>query len=157
MAGVEQCLSLGLDVAHWVAQGWVDEVIVHPCWLPQRWLDTDLPAQLSVTPARVAEVKRLAEGTGARVSADLYPRYLPAAEYPRRAREYYDAGADGLCFWDTYCRMPRKSEWSAIRRLGHVEELAELARVAAGWRRVVPLPSAAGMSLDPAHTPATNG
>lgn len=77
--------------------------------------------------------------------ADIYPRYLPAPEYPRRASEEYEAGADGLCWSDTCCRVPRKSEWSAIRRLGHSEALEQLAQ------------EAAGMTLDPSHTPATNG
>jgi len=157
MAGVEQCLSLGLDVAHWLRAGWLTELIVHPCWLPDRWLDTDVRAQLSVTAERIREVAELARGTGCRVHADVYPRYLAATEYPGRAREYYDAGADGLCLWDTYCRMPRKSEWNAVRRLGHIDELERLAEDATGWRRVVPLISAAGMGLDPTHTPATNG
>ena len=157
MAGVEQCLSLGLDVARWMQERWLDELIVHPCWLPNRWLDTDVPGQLSVTAERMREMARLAEGTGCRVHADMYPRFIPATEYPRRAREYYYASADGLCFWDSYCRVPRKSEWNAIRRLGDIDGLEELAREAEGWRRVVPLVSAAGMSLHPSHTPATNG
>ena len=53
--------------------------------------------------------------------------------------------------------VPRKSEWNAIRRLGHVDQLDALAHDAETYRHVVPLISAADMSLDPSHTPATNG
>ena len=157
MAGLEQCMLLGLDVAHWLAEGWIDHLVIHPCWLPNRWQDTDVSATMSVTPERIAEVVDLAAVSGCRVYPDVYPRYIGAVEYARRAAEYYAAGADGLCFWDTYCRVPRKSEWSAIRRLGHVDKLADLTRCAESFRTVVSLVSAAGMSLDPAHTPGTNG
>ncbi|MCE5237651.1 family 10 glycosylhydrolase [bacterium] len=156
MAGVEQSLALGLDVSQWLARRWVDRAIVHPCWLPNRWLDTEVRADLSVTPQRIAEVKALA-GETCRVYPDVYPRYMPATDYPRRAEEYYAAGADGLCFWDTYCRVPRKSEWHTIRQLGHVADLPQLAEEARGHFRVYPLTSTAGMSLAPEHTPATNG
>ena len=157
MAGVEQCLSLGLDIRYWLEQRWLNHLIVHPCWLPTRWLDTDVPGHASVTAERVREVAALAKGTGCKVYADVYPRYLPAEQYPRRAREYYEAEADGLCFWDTYSRIPRRSEWQAIRRLGRVEDVGELEREARGFLNVFPLRSAAGMSLRPEHTPATNG
>ena len=112
---------------------------------------------MSVTPGRVAEVKALAEPVGCRVYPDVYPRYMPPTEYPRRALEYYRAGADGLCFWDTYCRVPRASEWSAIRRLGHVDGLDDLESEARSFRTVSPLIEAGGMSFDPLYTPATNG
>jgi hypothetical protein len=157
MAGLEHCRFLGIDIEHWLQQGWIDHIIVHPCWLPNRWQDTDVPSTLSVTPQRIAEIKQLAAPVGCRVYADVYPRYIPPTQYPRRAADYYEAGADGLCFWDTYSRVPRKSEWNAIRRLGHVDQLDALAHDAETYRRIVPLTSAAGMSLDPSHTPATNG
>lgn len=157
MAGLEHCRFLGLDVEHWLRQGWLDHIIVHPCWLPNRWQDTDVPPTLSVTPQRIAEVKRLTADSGCRVYADVYPRYIPPADYPHRAMEYYASGADGLCFWDTYSRVPRKSEWNVIRHLGNVDGLEALSGAAQEYRRVLPLVSAAGMSLDPSHTPATNG
>ena len=138
MAGLEQCAYLGLDVAHWLGQGWLDRIVIHPCWLPNRWLDTHLAPSMSVTPQRVAEIKALAGPVGCRVYADVYPRYMPPAEYPRRALEYYRAGADGLCFCDTYCRVPRASEWSAIRRLGHTHELEDLQTRARSFRTVTP-------------------
>jgi len=157
MAGLEQCAQLGLDVPHWLSQRWLDHLIVHPCWLPDRWLDPHVSSSMSVTPQRVAEVKALAEPTGCRVYADVYPRYMPPTEYPRRALEYYRAGADGLCFWDTYCRVPRASEWSVIQRLGYIEGLEELQTQAERFRTAFRLVGAAGMSMEPSHTPATNG
>lgn len=157
MAGLEQCAYLGLNVAHWLSQGWLRAIVIHPCWLPNRWQDPDVAGSMSVTPQRVAEVKALAGPAGCAVYPDVYPRYMAPTDYPKRAAEYYAAGADGLCFWDTYCRVPRLSEWNTIRRLGHVEGLGRLQEEAAGFRRALPLTEAAGMSMDPMHTPATNG
>jgi len=157
MAGLEQCAYLGLDVAHWLSEGWLRQIVVHPCWLPNRWQDPDVAASLSVTPKRVAEVKAVAGPAGCAVYPDVYPRYMAPSEYAARAAEYYSAGADGLCFWDTYCRAPRVSEWNAIRRLGDVEGLGKLQEEAVGFRRALALDKAAGMSLDPMYTPGTNG
>jgi hypothetical protein len=44
----------------------------------------------------------------------------------RNAKKYYEAGADGLCFWDGERRTARISEWAAARRLGHVKQLDRL-------------------------------
>ena len=55
---------------------------------------------------------------------------MPAAEYRRKAASYYESGADGLLFWDTYQRHDGGSQWQTIRRLGHIDELTD--PVAAG-------------------------
>lgn len=39
------------------------------------------------------------------------------------ALAFYEAGVDGLTFWDTYQRYDATSQWPTLRRLGNVEEL----------------------------------
>lgn len=39
------------------------------------------------------------EGVGLPVVVDFYPRRMPARARLLRALEYYEAGADGFCFW----------------------------------------------------------
>ncbi|MCQ2437515.1 MAG: hypothetical protein MJ099_03870, partial [Clostridia bacterium] len=51
------------------------------------------------------------------------PRFLTTGGYVRRAQSLYDAGADGISLWGTYMRVPQKSVWSTIRRLGHKKDL----------------------------------
>jgi len=69
---------------------------------------------------------------------------------PRRSPRFPD-------FWDTYCRVPRASEWNAIRRLGHIDSLEDLRTQTGNFRTATRLISAAGMSMVPSRTPATNG
>ncbi|NVM23637.1 MAG: hypothetical protein HWN68_17880 [Desulfobacterales bacterium] len=42
---------------------------------------------------------------------------------PFGALKYYEAGADGLCFWDSDGRARLTKQWSTLRRLGHLEEI----------------------------------
>ena len=54
---------------------------------------------------------------------DLMPRTQPAEMYAELAQKYYEAGADGFVTWDGERRTQRLSEWAAVRRLGHRDEL----------------------------------
>jgi hypothetical protein len=54
----------------------------------------------------------------------MLPHQLPAETYRRRAAGLYEAGAEHLFFWD--CQPGRgdyTESWSALRRLGHQDEL----------------------------------
>ncbi len=44
-------------------------------------------------------------------------------EYRKRASQCYAQGLDNLFFWDTNARYDFSPSWSALRRLGHKEEL----------------------------------
>ena len=50
------------------------------------------------------------------------PRQMPHDEFRRKALAYYEAGADGLFFWDTGHRR-RSAMWATVRRLSRVDEL----------------------------------
>ena len=79
-----------------------------------------------------------------RIYADLYHRRLPPEKIRQRVIEYYDPGADGISFWDTYARMWRKSERSMIRIAGHREELGDWAKRSSSFWRKVPMESICG-------------
>lgn len=102
-------LYYGLDVAAWVRDGLVDNIISYP-W---QNLDTDVPYFVGLT-----------RGTGVTYYNEVMPRRMSPEEYRQRAIEDYAAGVDGLCFWDTNFRDRFKREYSMIRRLGHRDELA---------------------------------
>ena len=102
-------LYYGLDVATWVRDGLVDNIISYP-W---QNLDTDVPYFVGLT-----------RGTGVTYYNEVMPRRMSPEEYRQRAIEDYAAGVDGLCFWDTNFRDRFKREYSMIRRLGHRDELA---------------------------------
>jgi hypothetical protein len=56
-----------------------------------------------------------------------------------RAVACYDAGVDGLCFWDCQGRASRLSNWAMHRVLGHREELPHMKPFAESLFRLVPL------------------
>jgi len=78
----------------------------------------------SVQP-KIREFADLSKDTKTKVFVDIYPRRMPPRQYRKIAMSYYDAGADGLAFWDSYGRYFRASEWAFIKRLGHRDDLAD--------------------------------
>jgi hypothetical protein len=64
------------------------------------------------------------------------------------AQSYYEAGADGLAFWDSYGRYLRSSEWAFIKRLGHRDDLPNWHGKGDDYYRVVPLRSLDGYVME---------
>jgi hypothetical protein len=107
-------LSFGLDPASWIQEKLIDNLIAYPCTADHSHRETDIDYYAGTT-----------RGTDCRLYFNLMPRHMPAAEYRRQALRCYDAGADGLFFWDTYQRHDGTSQWETIRKLGHVEEIPD--------------------------------
>lgn len=78
---------------------------------------------------------------------DITPRNMPGSRYARQARKAYDGGAAGLAFWDSRGRMVRKTQWHAIRRLGHRKDLEAMALQPREYR-VHPLKLIDGWSVE---------
>lgn len=72
---------------------------------------------------RVDEFMRLEKEYGVTVYLEIMPRTMTTEEYKKRALELYNCGCGHISLWDTYCRVPRKAEWSMIGRMGHRDEL----------------------------------
>ena len=113
---LDEPLHAALDCAGWIAEGLVDYLVLH----------LHIYQEHDGTPYRevIEEYARLARGTRTKIIADIYPRRLPPRVYRRNAMTYYEAGADGLAFWDSYNRYCRASEWAFVKRLGHRQDLA---------------------------------
>jgi hypothetical protein len=148
---VRHCRYFGLDVGTWAREGLVEHVVVFPCHSVEAFEPGD------VRPELLAQFVRWVEGTDVRVYADVYPRRFPPERILERGLSYYRAGVDGLCFWDTYARLWRKSEWAMIRLMGHRNELGTWREHARSFWRKVPVRSIHGISLDRRYGVQTHG
>ena len=69
----------------------------------------------------------LTKGSSCKVAPNIMPRHLPPEEFLRRAGGLYCVGVEHLFFWDCAGaggRANYRDMWSALRRLGHREEIA---------------------------------
>ena len=104
----------GLDLENWIREGLLDHLSPYPYGRAKTVKDIE-----------TGFFRRITQGTQCKLYPNVMPRHMPAREYREMAKFYYDEGADGLLFWDTYQRHDGSSQWETIRRLGHVEELSE--------------------------------
>ncbi len=93
-------------------------------WIRDRLVNYVMPTP-HLHPSLLQKWRRIG-GDRIHIWPDLMPRAQSAASYARTARAYYEAGADGLCLWDGERRTARISEWAAVQRLGHVDQLGRL-------------------------------
>ena len=77
--------------------------------------------------------RKITEGTACVFYEDILPRHTSGSEYVRRARKAYDGGVAGLAFWDSDRRIITKSQWNTLRRLGHRDDLDQMAREPADY------------------------
>ncbi|MDD5704508.1 MAG: hypothetical protein PHR35_01180 [Kiritimatiellae bacterium] len=104
----------GLDVPLWIREGLIDQIGI--------W---DGGARgMSSQPMDVAYYRRITAGTGVTIHPSQTAWTLPTAEAVlRHSLERYDAGADGLLFWDANAKVDDGLLWPMIGRMGHVEEM----------------------------------
>ena len=129
----------GMDVEAWVEEGLVDDLVVH---IQNVGDPSGKDAQEALAP-----YVKLAQGTATQVQADLYPRRQSADSMRLRAMACYEAGVDGLCFWDCQTRTQRLSGWAMHRLLGHRDELAKMKPFADSLFRREPLLTLDGYDL----------
>ena len=107
----ENNLFFGLDLETWVSEGLVDSLIAYP-WRGSTSDVIDLDY-----------FTRLCQGSDVALYVDLLPRRMEPSAYVQEAKRFYDAGADGICLWDTNGRDPYWKEWGIARQLGHRDDL----------------------------------
>lgn len=118
------------DVVTWMREGLVNYIMVTPYLHPsllKKW--------------------RGIGGDSVHIWPDLMPREQTAASYARLAKAYCEAGADGLCLWDGERRTARISEWAAVQRLGHMDQLDRLAAEGPSYYRWAPLKYLGGFDV----------
>ncbi|MFH1008594.1 MAG: family 10 glycosylhydrolase [Candidatus Latescibacterota bacterium] len=146
---VEESLFHALDVAAWIKEGLVDDLILH--------IHAFGAHDGSALAPHIREFVRLAKGTGTKIYADVYPRRMPARAYRKIALSYYQAGADGLSFWDSFTRHVRASEWAFIKKLGHKDDLPGWEGLGDDWYRAVPMRSLDGYRMGRTFSLPTDG
>ncbi|MEO7653723.1 MAG: family 10 glycosylhydrolase [Bryobacteraceae bacterium] len=123
MTSERENIYRAIDLEAWIKEGLVDTIV------PYSTVEGLNSALDSFTNPQDAEFfLRIARGTSCKVALNLMPRVLPPEEYRKRAHGLYQSGADHLFLWDTNARYDFSPSWSALRRLGHKEEIAEWVR-----------------------------
>ena len=120
MASEEENLQMGMDLPAWIEQGLVDTIIPY----------TSAPALDStqdswIDPQDGAWFISITRDTACEPAFNLLPRQMSAETYRRRAAGLYGIGAKRFAFWDCTpeLRADGTSAWSALRRLGHRDEV----------------------------------
>ena len=122
----EDNMFFALDIPAWVREGLVDTIIPYspaPLALPvwERGRDTDTWSN----PEQVKPFVDATRGTRCTLAPNVLPRQMSPEDFRRMASMLYGTGADHLFFWDS--DVPNRADytegWSALRRLGHREEI----------------------------------
>ena len=124
-------IRYGCDVETWIREGLVNYI------MPSPYVDASF-------------LKKWREIGGERLHLwpDLMPRTQPGEKYVRLARSYRAAGADGFCLWDGERRVARISESATSLRLGHLNMLDDLERVAPSHYRRMQFRHLDGFSVE---------
>ena len=120
MSDEEENLANAMDLKAWVDEGLVDTIIPHSSAsnldsMVETWAD-----------ARDAEwFVSLTRGTSCGLALNLMPRDSSPESYRRRVAALNSAGVEYYFFWDCVedTRTTYSANWSALRRLGHSEEI----------------------------------
>jgi hypothetical protein len=103
-----------MDLETWVREGLVDILNPYTGGHGEHLVDYDY-------------FKKITRGSSCVFFEDITPRNMLGRRYAEHALRAYAGGAAGLAFWDTGGRIMRKNQWHTIRRLGHREDLQQMA------------------------------
>jgi uncharacterized lipoprotein YddW (UPF0748 family) len=112
-----------MDLPAWINNGSVDTIIPYTS-VP----NVDSNADSFEDPQAAEFFLRITRGTSCKAAFNFMPRQLSPETYRMRAHRLYEAGAEHFFFWDCNGRHDYSPAWSALRRLGHREEIAAWAR-----------------------------
>ena len=118
MSSEKENLYRAMDLKAWITEGLVDTIIPYTS---VEGLTSSADSWLS--PQDLDFFVHLTQGTSCKLAANVMPRQLSPEEYRRRAHAIYQTGVEHLFFWDTNARNNFGPSWTALRRLGHREEL----------------------------------
>lgn len=110
----------GLDLATWVNEGLVNNLV--------GWGGLHFDRMTFLKSGETDYLVNLTKNSKCTLALNLMPRVMTPDEYMERANSFYKSGVDYLYFWDTYQRSDYSSAWTAIRRLGHREEIEAWAK-----------------------------
>ena len=118
-ANTEENMRDAIDVDAWIGENLVDTIVPYSSQpgddsLNEAWRD----------PADVDDWIERTRGTECKLALNVMPRQFPPEGYFEKAHALYERGVDYLFFWDCDLRRAVYSPWSALRRLGHRQEIA---------------------------------
>ena len=105
----------GLDLRTWALEGLVDILAPYTGGDGSQLVEYDY-------------FRAVIDATSCVFYEDVTPRTMPGKDYAEHARRAYQGGAAGLTFWDSGTRVMNKTQWHAVRRLGHREDLDQMAQ-----------------------------
>ena len=121
MSSEAENLKVGVDLKSWVNEGLVDTLIPYTS-VPS----LDSSADAWADPDCVAYFVDVARDSNTLIAPNMLPRQVSPERLRRRAAGLYRAGVQHLFFWDCAGGSGRANYgdmWSALRRLGHREEI----------------------------------
>jgi uncharacterized lipoprotein YddW (UPF0748 family) len=116
--GQKQNVYYGMDAETWIKEGLVDTLIPYSSSSLEAGKTESWP-----DPEEVDYFVGITKGTGCKLALNIMPRQLPPEELRRRAAALYRAGVEHLFFWDANQRVNVGASWTALRRLGHRDEI----------------------------------
>lgn len=119
MATPEENFFYSLDLKAWIDAGLVDALV------PYSSEENDTCSTFTTwdEPAKIDWLLDLVRGTDVKLAPNLLPRRAPATSYLNRAAGLYRRGVENLFIWDVNHRYGGTPAWSAIRRLGHLDDI----------------------------------
>jgi hypothetical protein len=119
----QQNLDQGLDVEHWLGQGWLDSLIDGGPRLPQR-----------IAAAKAHKCQYIFGGA---TSHDL----------PKHWVDGYKLGVDGSAVWDIDTVQDSPERWPVLRRAGHRKEIEAAAQAAPAPPATIRLKTVGGFDV----------
>ena len=122
MRNEQENLYYGMDLKAWIDEGLVDTIIPYTS---EVFLDSD--SESWSDPRDIEYFVELTRGTPCKLAPNIMPRHMSAEAYRKRAAGLYERGVGNLFFWDCVpeARGNGTSSWTALRRLGHKEEVRD--------------------------------
>lgn len=136
-------LRFGVDVRTWAKEGLLDLVCPDSGAYGVRKREYDLAFFREVCAPRKV-----------RFAPSFVTWRMPdLAEVVRKTAEFYEAGADGVTFWDGNSAAGVPTKWGVLSRLGHIEETAERVGEGAAQPVTVRLHKIGGVVVDGPYSP----
>jgi hypothetical protein len=119
----ERNLLYGIDLEAWVEEGLIDRVLARDV-LYASWENepVDLSFFQKLTRGRCGFYVMLGSASAVYRTTTTTTGGDLGAAYAAKASALFDAGVEGLAFWDTNLQDRFTANWTALRQLGHVKE-----------------------------------
>lgn len=131
----------GLDLERWVREGVVDVIIPYP----------ETRGQPEKGGIEFNYFAGLTKGTRCQIAPELLDVRswtTPEKHYADRVQPFYQAGVDGICFWDIEMRTDKVPDWAIIQALARPKSLKRNIALALRRNKRVPLRRLGGVPMD---------